>query len=168
VALANCEPVSDAPAPVPQTWQTQCWNETGSSIPCAGTGQDGDIQAGVAWPVPRFTDNGNSTVTDNLTGLIWLQDANCFPGDFDGLMKWQDALPLANNLAHDQCGLSDGSVAGDWRLPNIKELHSLIDFGQLSPALPVGHPFLNVQHHLDGAFLGYWSSTTYIGRLDEK
>ena len=33
---------------------------------------------GVAWPNPRFTDNGNGTVTDNLTGLIWLKNANCF------------------------------------------------------------------------------------------
>jgi hypothetical protein len=32
---------------------------------------------GVAWPNPRFTDNSDGTVTDNLTGLIWLKNANC-------------------------------------------------------------------------------------------
>lgn len=50
---------------VPKTGQTTCYDANGSVIPCAGTGQDGDIQAGVAWPDPRFTDNGNGTVTDN-------------------------------------------------------------------------------------------------------
>ena len=44
-------------------------------------------QKGVAWPNPRFTDNGNGTVTDNLTGLIWLKNANCF-----GTKKLGDGL----------------------------------------------------------------------------
>ena len=35
-------------------------------------GDDGDLQKGVPWPDPRFTDNGDGTVTDHLTGLIWL------------------------------------------------------------------------------------------------
>ena len=61
---------------LPQTGQTTCWDKNGNVIPCAGTGQDGDIQAGVAWPNPRFTDNGDGTVTDNLTGLMWTQNAN--------------------------------------------------------------------------------------------
>jgi hypothetical protein len=51
-------------APVPQTGQTLCVDQSGS-INCAGTGQDGDLQAGVALPQPRFTDNGDGTVTDN-------------------------------------------------------------------------------------------------------
>jgi hypothetical protein len=101
-------------------------------------------------PVPRFTDNGNGTVRDNLTGLIWLKQVNCF-----GFQTWQNALNAANGLAHGNCGLADGSVAGDWRLPNIKELQSLIDFGQVDPALPPGHPFSDV------LFTGVWSSTTY-------
>jgi hypothetical protein len=45
-------------------------------------------------------------------------------------------------------------VAGDWRLPNVKELQSLIDFGTFFPALPPGHPFSGVQSTF------YWSSTT--------
>ena len=40
-------------------------------------GDDGSVQAGVAWPSPRFTDNLDATVTDELTGLMWLKDANC-------------------------------------------------------------------------------------------
>ena len=52
-------------------------HKTGQTVSYA-LGDDGDLQKGVMWPVPRFTDNGSGTVTDNLTGLIWLKDANCF------------------------------------------------------------------------------------------
>jgi len=106
-------------------------------------------------PVPRFTDNGNGTVRDNLTGLIWLKQANCF-----GFQMWQNALHAANALAHGNCGLLDGSAAGDWRLPNIKELQSLIDVGQVNPALPPGHPFSNV------LLTEYWSSSTFAASPD--
>ena len=97
---------------------------------------------------PRFTDNGDGTVTDNLMGLIWLKDADCF-----GFRNWPNALSDSNTLASGSCGLSDGSVAGDWRLPNFRELHSLIDYGQFVPALPPGHPFSGVQDI-------YWSSSS--------
>ena len=100
----------------------------------------------------RFTDNGDGTVTDNLTALIWLKNANCF-----GAKNWATALSDANALASGSCGLSDGSIAGGWRLPNGNELHSLIDLAQSNPALPAGHPFTGVQVNL------YWTSTT--GRL---
>jgi len=84
--------------------------------------------------------------------LIWLKNANCF-----SFVRWTQALTAANTLHSGSCGLTDGSVAGDWRLPNVKELQSLIDFGQLDPALPTGHPFSGVQS------LGYWSSTAAAG-----
>ena len=100
---------------------------------------------------PRFTDNGDGTVTDNLTGLIWLKDANCFLHE-----TWFSALVVVSTLATGECGLSDGSVAASWRLPNVKELQSLIDFGQHSPALPPGHPFTADVW----GFGTYWSSTT--------
>lgn len=59
---------------LPQTGQKTCYDTSGNVIPCTGTGQDGEIQAGVPWPSPRFTDNGNGTVTDKLTGLMWLKE----------------------------------------------------------------------------------------------
>ena len=65
------------PAAVPRTGQSTCYDTRGALIKCPGTGQDGDKLAGVAPPVPRFVDNGNGTVTDKLTGLIWLRNANC-------------------------------------------------------------------------------------------
>lgn len=111
------------------------------------TGDDGDLQKGVTWPTPRFTENtGNEagTVTDNLSGLTWAKDANAA-----GHKNWEPALDYCNKL--------DLGDHADWRLPNVKELISLIDFGQSGPALPDGHPFDNVQV---GLLSYYWSSTT--------
>jgi hypothetical protein len=138
-------------APVEDTGQKSCWNASGTSISCSGTGQDGELQRGVDWPTPRFTDEGDGAVTDNLTGLIWLKNANCF-----GMRTWEQALSDANGLMTGSCGLSDGSVPTDWRLPNVKELLSLTDFGLWSPAIPNGHPFSSVQSSL------YWSSSTFV------
>lgn len=138
------------PAPVPATGQTNCYDSSGSLISCEETGQDGEYRSGVPWPVPRFTDNGDGTVTDMLTGLIWLKDANCL-----GAMNWQAALDSVKALAAGTCNLNDGSEVGQWRLPNVKELLSLMDYGHRLPALPENHPF-------DNAFPGkeYWTSTT--------
>lgn len=72
-------PVSP-PAPVPVTGQTTCYDTNGIEIDCAGTGQDGEYSSGVALPQPRFIDNGYGTVTDNLTDIIWLRQADCFHG----------------------------------------------------------------------------------------
>ena len=104
----------------------------------------------MAWPNPRFTDNSDGTVTDNLTGLIWVKNSNCF-----GARPWEEALSDCNGLSAGWCGLTDGSNPGDWRLPNYKELFSLVDAEHINPALPSGHPFTNVQSSY------YWSSTTH-------
>jgi len=133
-----------------QTGQTICYDAAGTVISCSGTGQDGALQKGVPSPSPRFTDNGNGTVTDNLSGLIWLKDANCF-----GTRTWADALAAANTLNSGECSLSDSSAEGAWRLPNIKELQSLVDFSRVNPVLPSGYPFSGVQSD------NYWSSTSY-------
>jgi hypothetical protein len=126
---------------VPRTGQTTSY----------AVGDDASAQQGVAWPTTRFTDNQDGTVTDGLTGLIWLKNAGCMTA-----MIWSDALQSANQLASGTCGLTDGSTAGTWRMPNIGELESLIDVSQSSPAVSAGHPFANVA-------ATYWSSTTYRG-----
>ena len=144
---------------IPRTGQNACYDPIGVIIDCAGTGQDGDKKAGAPWPAARFTDNGNGTATDNLTGLTWLKDANCtdavggIPRD-GGLLNWPSALAWCNSLAHGTCGLTDNSAPGDWRLPNINELKSLVDHSRHDPDLPGGHPFRNVQS------VWYWSSTS--------
>jgi hypothetical protein len=134
--------------------------ETGQETSYA-TGDDGDYEVGVSWPVPRFTDNGDGTVTDNLTRLIWLKNANCFKA-----RQWAEALGDCNSLNDGECGLTDGTVEGDWRLPNVRELHSLSHFGFYDPAVPntagtgkwaADDPFTGVQSSF------YWSSTTFEG-----
>lgn len=132
------------------------------------TGDDGDLNRGVTWPSPRFTDNGDGSVTDNLTGLIWLRDANCmktnyssFDNDYiagDGRVSWQHALDFIKGINNGTCS-NCGGVHNDWRLPNRKELHSLIDYSQCNPALPSGHPFTNVQSDYPWESQ-YWSSTS--------
>ena len=65
-------------------------------------------------------------------------------------------MNFANNLASGICHLADGSKSGDWRLPNVRELQSLVDYGTSNPALPdpKGAPFSDFQVSV------YWSSTT--------
>ena len=130
-----CPP--DGPAPVGKTGQTTQYG---------GQKDDGYYEKGVAWPIPRFTDNGDGTVTDNLTGLMWFEDANPV-----GAVNWDQAfaeLFTLNNIP--------GTYGyTDWRLPNLRELQSLIDYSMSGCVLPVVHPFENVQSY------NYWSSTTY-------
>jgi hypothetical protein len=111
----------------------------------------------------RFTDHGNGTVTDELTGLIWLADGFCF-----GKQNWANAVAKAAALFDgcsncgvrtNDCGLADGSGAGEWRLPNQQELESLMEpLVEANFTLPSSHPFANVLQ-LDNAF--YWSSTAF-------
>ncbi|MBJ6799866.1 DUF1566 domain-containing protein [Geomonas propionica] len=135
---------------LPRTGQTLCWDVSATIIDCAGTGMDGETQLGHEWPSPRFTDNGNGTLTDTLTGLVWLQNANCF-----GSLEWQQALDTANSFASGSCGLTDGSVAGDWRLPNRKELLSIS-----SQNVSDGGAWLNSQGFVNGQHTYYWTSDT--------
>jgi hypothetical protein len=131
------------PAPVPKTGAAFLTGYTLNPL------EDGYLRPGVALPRPRFRNN-NGTITDTATGLVWLQNANAF-----GPLTWAQALDACSTLASGQAGLTDGSTAGQWRLPNREELSSLVDFGRFSPALPAGHPFSSVQSSR------YWSSTSY-------
>ena len=116
---------------------------------------------------PRFTDLGNGTIRDNMTGLIWLKNANCFRWK-----SWDKAMDIAADLVSGQCGLEDGSIAGDWRLPSVWEWEDFFVKKYRNPAISntegtgkwkPGDPFDNVQN------LYYWSSNAYpdpTGRLD--
>lgn len=77
------EPAAPGGAPVPRTGQTTSY----------APGDDGDLQKGVAWPVPRFTDNEDGTVTDNLTGLIWLTNADCPNATRNWASVFRSAVP---------------------------------------------------------------------------
>lgn len=140
-------------------WQAVLWLGllAGVATPQVSAGPPAPV-APILSAATRFTDNGNGTVTDGLTGLIWLKNANCISATTSPL-----AVRRADELASPRpaCSLSDGSTAGQWRLPNRNELQSLIDYSTIEPALPVSHPFQNVKSlELDSY---YWSSTTYAG-----
>ncbi len=139
---------------LPRTGQTGCYDRAGAIVPCAGTGQDGDLRAGAAWPDPRFAGNADGTVTDRLTGLVWTPDggvpgpAACRPGT---ARTGQEALD------HVRC-LNENRYLGrsDWRLPNRNELASLVNRGEPDTAA-----WLNGAGFRNARAAGYWSSTTY-------
>ncbi|WP_168432850.1 Lcl C-terminal domain-containing protein [Pontiella sulfatireligans] len=123
------------PAPLPKTGQTYC---------CL-TGDDGDLEKGQDWPEPRFEDNLDGTIADNLTGLEWIKAPHDLNGNSAG-MAWEDAIDLCNDV--------EFAGHSDWRLPSRRELMSLADAGRYSPALPSGHPFTGILND------EYWSSTS--------
>jgi hypothetical protein len=172
---SNCDSIDQFISPL-RTGQERCtaphvgvsWKWTLDCVDADPSGQDGELQAGTKWPVPRFTDNGDGTVSDNLTGLVWLQDADCL----QGTDNWYDALTFAGTLYDGwtedpdggDCGLSDGSAQGDWRIPTIRELLSIIHYDYYQPALSNASgtaqwsedaPFSNVDSEK------YWTSSSY-------
>ena len=130
------------------TGQTECYDEAGDATDCmtgACFGQDGFYATGCA-NTPRFIDNLDETVTDTCTGLMWQQDT----GNGGAGLPWCGALTYCEALI----------FAGhtDWRLPDTRELHSLIDYGQHSPALD---PLFNTV-----VGQGSWASTSQTGNFN--
>src|SRR5438128_3074647 len=80
--------------------------------------------------VNRYVNCGNGTVTDTVTGLIWLKNAGCFAGFVtfpgEGTLSYPAANQAASALKDGQCGLTDGSSAGNWRLPTKDEWNATI------------------------------------------
>lgn len=107
--------------PIVDTGLTASYSNSGPiSKPSIGNnyyGQDANYSTNTF----SYTDNGDGTVTDNVTGLMWQQD----PGD---KMNWEEAVSM----------VEDFELAGytDWRLPTIKELYSLIDFSGVTESKP--------------------------------
>jgi hypothetical protein len=95
---------------------------------------------------PRYTDNGDdATVTDNKTGLVWLQNANCigtqYPGFLedccspkDGKVNWQKAHDFVDGLNTGKFPKCDGKHT-DWRLPTVQEIQGLVNYGFHNPAM---------------------------------
>ena len=87
----------------------------------------------------HFTDNGDGTLTDSATGLMWQQQTA------SGTFSWSQALSYCQGL--------NLAGHGDWRLPTRKELRSIADYGRYNPSLdPTAFP--------DAQPSNYWSSTT--------
>jgi hypothetical protein len=133
-------PVCGSSAVLPRTGQMGCFDDQGGGIDCRGTGQDGELRAGRAWPQSRFSLEEDG-VLDRLTGLIWQQQAclDCAADD------WPTAMAAVADLVQ--------RSVRPWRLPTIRELESLIDASRHRPALSADHLFTGVCDT-------YWSSTS--------
>ncbi|SJZ82152.1 repeat domain (List_Bact_rpt) [Trichlorobacter thiogenes] len=104
-----------------------------------------------AWSLDRFVDLNDGTMLDTFNNLRWLKNANCFERQ-----NWDAAMSSTAGLAAPACGLSDGSAAGDWHLPTIDELNTLV-------AAPAKYRYdtLNTAGFSNVQAYTYWSSSTY-------
>ncbi len=114
------------------------------------------VRGNEAYGSNRFIDNEDNTISDEATGLMWAKE------DSKEGMNWEDALAYVQNLNEWQyLGYSD------WRLPNAKELHSIVDYSRSPDATdsPAISPLFNVSQIFveDGSinYPEYWTSTTH-------
>ena len=114
------------------TGQAICYDASGAPIPCPETGQEGEYTNDIIWPEPRFALH-NDVVLDQLTGLYWTRNANLpvFP------MNWQESFNFINQMNQENALGYSG-----WRLPNRRELRSLMSYQTRLPALPDGLRFV--------------------------
>ena len=121
----------DILADIVNPFDSTCYDWRGNIIPCLFKQPYAELLVDKPIPASRFVDNKDGTVTDSLTQLIWLKNLNCF-----GFLDWRSAALEVKSLQEGDCGpnpdlaLSDGSSAGDWRLPTMSELCTLIDFSR--------------------------------------
>jgi len=100
-----------------------------------------------------LVDNLDGTVTDHSTGLMWAQADSGFGMDWEAALAWVGQRNAESHLGHD-----------DWRLPNAKELQSLVDYSR-SPATHASaaiDPVFQVTQLPDGEHPYFWSSTTHL------
>jgi hypothetical protein len=147
--------MSDQATEIVNPHDATCYDWRGTVVPCDFKRPYADLLLDKPVPALRITDNQDGTVTDHLTGLVWLKNPDCF-----GMTNWKGAMQAAKNLKAGDCGpnsefvLSDGSSPGDWRLPTMQDLCTLIDFSRRSPAIADEHLFKD----LPSGF--HWSATT--------
>lgn len=109
------------------------------------SGDDGTYEKGYPKTGAKYVDNGDGTITDKATGLMWAKDGTGAGCNNGSMLAWDAAITFAEGLTF--AGYSD------WRLPNEKELQSIIDYSTYNPAIdPI---FTNTQP------ASYWCSTTY-------
>jgi len=106
------------------TGQINCYNSTGSNVSCSNSGQD----AAYTRNQPSYTNNGNGTILDNISGLTW-QDSPDSNGD--GTINSSDKMTQSNAVSYCNNLVLAGQT--DWRLPNIKTMYSLINFSGEDP-----------------------------------
>ena len=145
-----------SPASLPATGQEKCWDGAVETL-CTNPlwpGQDGSSRVGCPMQ-GRFTKNGDGTITDNCTGLMWQENAGDTNGDGSvtaaDRLTWQEALQFVDDLSLGRNPANSNQPYTDWRLPNIHETSSILNYGTSPPLDP------NV---FSGPVDWYWSSTT--------
>lgn len=126
---------------VPDTGITACYDAAGNQInPCPVIGQPYYGQDGnIIHNDMNFTDNGNETLTDNVTGFLWQKTADANP------RTWDEAVNYCNSL-------SLGGYASGWRMPDLVELDSIVNLSVVSGAA-INADFIGT------AAAGYWTAT---------
>lgn len=143
------------------TGQTLCYGETGE-IPCPSQGnpfygQDAQYNRNK----PSYTDNGDGTVTDNVTGLMWQKSPDT---NGDGAIDAADKLTWAALQTYPET-LNGKNFGGhsDWRLPNIKELYSLINFSGVDPSGYSGSDTSGLKPFIDTDYFDFAYGDTSVG-----
>ena len=108
----------------------------------------------------RYRDNGDGTITDHQTNLTIIKNTNCF-----GKKGWQAARSVVQALADGSCGLTDGSVAGDWQLPNKESLPYLLEWSEsgLFSGMQAHFYWSNKVHTKANATSRLWIWVLYLG-----
>ncbi len=116
------------------------------------------VRGNTNYGINQFQDHNNGTITDNATGLMWMQD------DSGEGMNWEEALNYAESF--------EFSGYSDWRLPDVKELQSIVDYTR-SPGTTNSaaiDPLFNCTEITNEAgetdYASYWSSTTHSNWSD--
>ncbi len=145
--------------PIIDTNQEQCFDDTGVQITCPSRiesfyGQD----AQYAGNTPQYVDNGDGTVLDLATGLTWQQSPDT---NLDVYIDANDKLPYAGAQAY--CDTLDLAGKTDWRLPDIKQLYSLIDFNGVDPSAYDGADTSGLVPFIDDTYFDFGYGDTGAG-----
>jgi len=176
VSMAGCGGGSDEKTPtdessvttprvatsvIKKTGQTKSYDASGNEVTDGSVKDDGYYQRGVSRSYTR--DDENSTVTDNVTGLMWQDDGEAASVTKPWLTS-ENSAACSDDTSSDVCYNTNGETASsycdalslggytDWRLPTVKELKGLVDYGKTNSAISITFENITSSH--------YWSSTT--------
>lgn len=150
---------------IPDTGVTNCYDNQGNQIVCPQPGeqfygQDAHYGPGT---IP-FVNNGNGSVTEVNTGLIWevkgaadgtVDYSN--PNDADNIYTWENAQSFVDDLnARNHAGRSD------WRLPTAEELGTILDLSKDQPG-----PIIDTNFFVNCKAGSYWTADAYAADFNK-
>ncbi len=115
------------------------------------------VRGNTEYGINHFTDNGDGTVTDDATGLMWSQDDSGEGKTWEDALAWVQSRNAESHLGHN-----------DWRLPNAKEMQSIVDYSRAPDATSsaAGDPVFNITQITnedgDADYPWFWTGTTHV------